>query len=41
MLSVIGTVNISQFEAAFNTDLRDQQNPLQTEGGTRRKLFRH
>ena len=31
MLLVIGTANISQFEAAFNTDLGDQQNPLQTE----------
>ena len=31
MLSGIKTVNISQLEAAFNTDLGDQQNPLQTE----------
>jgi hypothetical protein len=29
MLSAIGTVNISPLEAAFNTDLSDQQNPLQ------------
>jgi hypothetical protein len=31
MVLVIATVNISQLEAAFNTDLGDQQNPLQTE----------
>jgi len=31
MLSEIRTVNISQFEAAFNTDLGDQQSPLQTD----------
>jgi hypothetical protein len=31
MLSGIATVNLSQLEAAFNTDLGDQQNPLQTE----------
>ncbi|MDH3598539.1 MAG: DUF11 domain-containing protein [Candidatus Tectomicrobia bacterium] len=31
---MIETVNISQFEAAFNTDLGDQQNPLQTEDYT-------
>jgi hypothetical protein len=30
MVSVVETVNISQLEAAFNTDLGDQQNPLQT-----------
>jgi hypothetical protein len=30
MLSGMGTVNLSQLEAAFNTDLGDQQNPLQT-----------
>jgi hypothetical protein len=31
MLSGMGTVNLSQLKAAFNTDLGDQQNPLQTE----------
>jgi hypothetical protein len=30
MVSVIATANISQLEAAFNADLCDQQNPLQT-----------
>ena len=30
MVLVVETVNISQLEAAFNTDLGDQQNPLQT-----------
>ena len=31
MLSVTGTFNISQSEAAFNTGSCRQQNPLQTE----------
>ncbi len=38
MLSGVATANISQVEAAFNTDLRDQQNPLQTENGLEEKI---